>query len=71
VICCSAWCRSLPWPGVSINRNFLCVWFVGSLTDLYLSDPAVFPTGREHSTAIGAWDVCVDAVVPRSNCCPD
>lgn len=64
-----AWCRSLPWPGVSIKRNFLWTWFVGSLTERYLSDAAVFPTGREHWTAIGVWEVWVDACVPRSNCC--
>lgn len=34
-----------------------------------MSVPAVAPTGREHSTAIGVWDVWVVAFAPRSNCC--
>jgi hypothetical protein len=67
VIFSSARCRSLPWPGVSIKRNFLCCWFVGSLTERYLSDPAKVSTGREHSTDIGVCDVCVVAFLPRSN----
>jgi hypothetical protein len=46
----------------------LCARFVGSLIERYLSEPAFAPTGRWHSTAIGAWDVCVSAFFPRSNC---
>jgi len=49
----SAWCRNFPCPGVSTNRNFLWIEFVGSFTERYLSVPAVVPTGNEHSTATG------------------
>jgi hypothetical protein len=28
----------------------------------------VVPTGNEHSTAIGVWEVWVEACAPRSNC---
>lgn len=66
VMLTSAWVRSLPWPGVSTRRNFLCVRFVGSLTERYLSVPACVPTGREHSTDMGDWEVCVAALFPRS-----
>lgn len=62
-----AWCRSLPWPGVSMRRNFLCVEEVGSWVERYWSEEAVVPTGREHSTDRGVWEVCVEAGVPRSN----
>jgi hypothetical protein len=52
---------------VSIKRNFLCVREVGSWVERYLSDEAAVPTGREHSTERGVWEVCVEAGVPRSN----
>jgi len=52
---------------VSTRRNFLCVREVGSWLERYLSVEAVVPTGREHSTERGVWDVWVEAGVPRSN----
>lgn len=33
----------------------------------YLSEEAVVVRGREHSTARGVWEVCVDTEEPRSN----
>ena len=64
----NAWCRSLPCPGVSASKNFLWIWFEGSLADLYRDNAVVVVTGRETSTVRGAWEVRVSACRPRSNC---
>lgn len=40
---------------------------LGSWVERYLSEEALVPTGREHSTERGVWEVCVEAGVPRSN----
>lgn len=39
----------------------------GSCALRYWSEWAVVPTGREHSTERGVWEVWVEAGVPRSN----
>ena len=63
----SAWCRSLPCPGVSASRKRLCVCKVGSCADRYWVEAAVVVMGRETSTVRGACEVWVWAGAPRSS----